>query len=313
MKIIRSLKQISETHPPLALTIGNFDGLHLGHASIINQVKKIAKEKKLFSAILTFEPHPAVFFKSKNKIDFRLTSLAQKLRILKEMQVDYVIILPFNHKLAEVSAHDFAEKILIKTLRVKDLVIGYDFTFGKDREGNFKMLEGYDLNLVEISPVKIFEKTCSSTRIRELISEGKITEANQILGRNFTVKGLVIEGKKLARQMNFPTANLKTKPHLIKPKFGVYKTETFIPHLNKTFKSITNFGIKPTFDNVGFEPIFETHIFDFNQDLYGKKIYVEFLDFIRPEKKFSSLVELKEQIEKDCLAVKVSDTFGIRP
>jgi riboflavin kinase/FMN adenylyltransferase len=303
VKIIRNLNQISKNHPALALTIGNFDGLHLGHVEIINQVKKIAKEKKLFSAILTFEPHPAVFFKSKNKFDFRLTSLAQKLQILEEIQVDYAIVLPFNKKFADISANDFAEKILIKTLRVKDLVIGYDFNFGKNREGNFKMLERYDLNLVEISPIKILDKTCSSSRTRELINEGKITEANQILGRNFTIKGLVIQGKKLARQMNFPTANLKTKPHLIKPKFGVYKTKTFIPHLNKEFNSITNFGIKPTFDNIGFEPIFETHIFDFNEDLYGKKIHVEFLDFIRPEKKFSSLVELKSQIEKDIAAL----------
>jgi len=299
VKIIRSLNQITKNHPTLALTIGNFDGIHLGHLEIINQVKKIAKEKNLASAILTFEPHPVVFFKPEKKDGFRITSLAQKLRIFRDSGIDYAIILPFNSKLAEIEAKDFAEKILIKKLQVKDLIIGYDFTFGKNREGNFKMLENFDLNLSEISPIKKLGKTCSSTEIRKLISEGKIAEANQILGRNFMISGLVIEGKKLARQMNFPTANLKAKTPVIKPKFGVYKSSTFIPHLNQSFDSITNFGIKPTVDAKGSEPIFETHIFNFDQDLYGKKIEVEFLDFIRPEKKFSSLQELKKQIALD--------------
>lgn len=299
MKIIRSLEQISKNHPALALTIGNFDGVHLGHLAIINQVKKIAKEKNLSSAILTFEPHPAAFFKTKNNLDFRLTSLAEKLRIFKELKIDYVVILPFNQKLAEIEAEDFVKKIIIKKLHVCDLTIGYDFNFGKNRGGNFKMLEGFDLNLKEISPVKIADKTCSSTNVRNLIIDGKIKEANEILGRNFLIKGLVITGKKLARDLGFATANLKSKPALIKPKFGVYKSKIFIHHLNKTFNSITNFGIKPTIDNIGAEPIFETHIFDFNQDIYGKKISVELLDFIRPEKKFSSLIELKKQIEAD--------------
>lgn len=299
MKIIRNLNQIHHQLPQLVMTIGNFDGLHLGHMQIINEVKKIANEKNIHSAILTFEPHPTKFFKTKNDGNFRLTSLAQKLRIFDEAQIDYVIILPFNQKLAEIEAQDFISKILIKKFNVSDLVIGYDFTFGKNRLGNFKMLESYKLNLSEISPIKIDDKTCSSTLVRSLIAEGEIAKANKILGQNFTTEGLVISGKKLARQMNFPTANLKYKPHLIKPKFGVYKTSTFIPSLNQKFKSVTNFGFKPTFNNQSFEPIFETHIFDFNGDLYGQKIIVEFHDFIREEKKFSSLLELQKQIERD--------------
>lgn len=299
MKIIRNLNQIKTQLPQLVLTIGNFDGLHLGHMQIINQVKKIANEKNICSAILTFEPHPTKFFQTKNIENFRLTSLAQKLRIFDEAQIDYVIILPFNHKLAEIEAEHFVDKILIKKLNATNLVIGYDFTFGKNRQGNFKMLESYKFNLSEISPVRVNDKTCSSTLIRALLQDGNVAEANKILGKNFCVEGLVISGKKLARQMNFPTANLKYKKHLIKPKFGVYKTETFIPALNKKFKSVTNFGYKPTFNNQSFEPIFETHIFDFNEDLYDQKISVEFHDFIREEKKFASLLELQKQIEQD--------------
>jgi riboflavin kinase/FMN adenylyltransferase len=299
VKIIRSLNQITKNHPTLALTIGNFDGIHLGHLEIINQVKKIAKEKNLASAILTFEPHPTSFFKPKEKQDFRLTSLAEKLRILQSTGIDYAIILPFNKRLSVVKAEDFVKKILIKRLKVQHLTIGYDFTFGKNREGNFKTLESFSLDLKEVSPVKKLGKTCSSTQIRKLISEGKITEANKILGRNFTINGLVNLGRKIAAQLDFPTANLKTKSRMIRPKFGVYKTTTFIPHLNKKFNSVTNFGIKPTLNSREYEPIFETHIINFNQDLYGKKIHVEFLKFIRPEKKFSSLPDLKKQIMKD--------------
>lgn len=308
MKIIRDLKlsHYASTGksklPPLALTIGNFDGVHLGHSHIINQVKKIAKEKNLASAILTFEPHPIAFLRPERREDFRLTSLAQKLKIFAFEQIDYAIILPFNQKFSEISATDFVQRVLVEALNTKHLTIGYDFTFGKNREGNFKLLEGLNLDLSEISPVKNSEQTCSSTTIRKFISEGKITAANQILGRNFSISGIVNEGKKLAAQLGFPTANLKAKPQIIKPKFGVYKTETFIPHLNKKFPSITNFGIKPTISE-NTSPLFETHIPNFSQNIYGKKIHVEFLDFIREEKKFASLDELKKQIAADVLSL----------
>ncbi len=284
--------------PPISLTIGNFDGVHLGHSQIVEQVKKIAKEKNLASAILTFEPHPILFLKPDRPRDFNIQSLSQKLKIFAEEKIDYVIILPFNQKLAEISAPNFVQKILLEALNVKHLSIGYDFTFGKNREGNFKMLEEFNLDLSEISPVKNSDHTCSSSIVRRLVSEAKISEANKILGRNFAIVGLVNEGKKLASQLGFPTANLAAKPHIIKPKFGVYKTETFIPHLGKRFASITNFGVKPTVLETN-APLFETHILNFSQKIYGKKICVEFLDFIREEKKFSSLEELKQQILRD--------------
>lgn len=306
MQIIRNLKQIKTALPPLALTIGNFDGVHLGHLEIVKQVKKIAKEKNLATAILTFEPHPIAFLRYDRPKDFLINSLAQKLKIFAQEKIDYAIVLPFNKTLSEISAQDFVEKILVKSLNIKHLAIGYDFTFGKNREGNFKLLEEeskkFNFNLSEISPVKDHEQTCSSSIVRKLISEGKIIEANQILGKNFTICGLVNEGRKLAAQLGFPTANLISKPHIIKPKFGVYKTKTFIPHLNKTFNSITNFGVKPTTYDLRlttYDYLFETHIPDFSEKIYGKKIIIEFIDFIREEKKFASLEELKRQIEND--------------
>jgi riboflavin kinase/FMN adenylyltransferase len=302
VKIIRNLNQIKNGLPPLALTIGNFDGVHLGHLEILREIKKIAKEKNLKSAVLTFQPHPLFVLKPEKPRDFLIGSFAQKLKIFAEEEIDYVIALPFSKNLAEIAARNFVRKILVEHLNAKHLAVGYDFTFGKNREGNFKLLEEkskkFAFTLSEISVVKNGEETCSSSAIRKFISEGKIAEANKFLGRNFAVCGIVNEGRKLASQLGFPTANLKPKPHIIQPKFGVYKTETFIPHLNKKFPSITNFGIKPTVANITL-PLYETHLPDFSQNLYGKKIRIEFLEFLRDEKKFASLDELKNQIASD--------------
>ena len=301
MLIIRKPTQIKASQP-LALTIGNFDGVHLGHSKIVDEVKNFAKEKNLLSAILTFEPHPISFFKSDRAKDFRITSLSKKLKIFAEKEIDRTIILPFNQKIAAIKAEDFIEQILVKALNVKNLTVGYDFIFGQNREGNFQLLQqaskkfGFELN--QISALKESEQICSSSLIRKFISEGKIVEANRFLGRNFAICGNVTSGRKLANQLGFPTANLVTKPHIIKPKFGVYKTLTFIPSLEKKFPSITNFGVKPTIGG-DLIPLLETHILNFDQNIYGKKIEVEFLDFVREEKKFGSLDELKEQIKKD--------------
>jgi len=301
MLIIRKPTQIKASQP-LALTIGNFDGVHLGHSKIVDEVKNFAKEKNLLSAILTFEPHPISFFKSDRAKDFRITSLSQKLKIFAEKEIDRAIILPFNQKIAAIKAEDFIEQILVKALNVKHLSVGYDFIFGQNREGNFQLLQqaskkfGFELN--QISALKESEQICSSSLIRKFISEGKIVEANRFLGRNFTICGNVTSGRKLANQLGFPTANLLAKPHIIKPKFGVYKTLTFIPSLGKKFPSIANFGVKPTIAG-DLIPLLETHILNFDQNIYGKKIEVEFLDFVREEKKFGSLDELKEQIKKD--------------
>lgn len=301
MLVIRKPSQ-TQVSPALALTIGNFDGVHLGHSKIISEVKNFSYEKNLLSAILTFEPHPVSFFQNDRSKDFRINSLSQKLKTFENQKIDRVIILPFNKKIAAIKAEDFIEQILVKALNVKHLSVGYDFIFGQNREGNFALLQkasqefGFELN--EISALTKSDKICSSSLIRKFISEGKIIEANEFLERNFSIAGTVNHGRRLANQLGFPTANLLAKPHIIKPKFGVYKTLTFIPSMGKKFPSITNFGVKPTVgaDSV---PLFETHILNFNQDIYGKKIEVEFLDFVREEKKFGSLDELKMQIKKD--------------
>lgn len=302
MIVIRNLDLITSPLPKLAITIGNFDGVHVGHLKIINQLKNIAQENSCKSAIITFEPHPINFFKPQNSKNYRIASLAQKLKTFKELNIDYVIVLKFNEELSQVSAQDFITKILLDKLNALALIVGYDFTFGKNREGDFSFLQKYSKNLnfklEQISKVEINQEICSSSLVRKLIKNSQITEANKLLTKNFTISGIVNEGKKLGRTIGFRTANLLTKPHIIKPKFGVYKSKTYIPDLNKSFNSITNFGIKPSVKNDLLEN-FETHILDFNDDLYGKKISIELLDFIREEKKFSNLEELKAQIKQD--------------
>lgn len=307
MQIIRNLNQIKTNLPELSLTIGNFDGMHLGHQKIVNKVKTQANSNNLASAILSFEPHPITFLRPDKSRDFRIFNLSQKLKLFRDSKIDYAIILGFNHQMANITADDFVKEILVKKLQVKDLTIGYDFIFGKNRQGNYNLLEKhskeFNFKLNKISAVSDNDQIYSSSNIRRLIAAGKIKEANKFLSNDFAISGPVISGQKLANKLGFATANQMAKTNIIKPKFGVYKSQTYIPHLQKSFNSITNFGIKPTINGQNQQPIFETNIFDFEQNIYGKKIIVTLLDFIRDEKKFSSIDDLKQQIKLDKLKI----------
>jgi riboflavin kinase/FMN adenylyltransferase len=310
MKIFRistsDCLKVSSTEP-CVLTIGNFDGIHLGHQKIINQVKEVAKQKKLKSAVLTFEPHPAFFFKKNQSENFLITSFSQKLKIFREKKIDYVFVAKFNQNFSEIEADFFVKNFLIKNLRVSYLLIGYDFSFGKNKKGNYQFLQNFfdekTIFLQKIDAVKVDQKIYSSSLIRNFISEGKISFANSFLGRNFFVEGFVVKGKKLAQKLGFPTINVKLKKKNIRPKFGVYKTIISIEGFVEKFLSITNFGIKPTFDNSKIDPLFETYIPNFSHEIYGKKVKIEFIDFIRNEKKFSSAEELKKQIRIDLKSI----------
>lgn len=308
MKIIRGLNNIKNIEN-LSLTIGNFDGVHFGHQKIINSVQEKAKNNNLKSAILTFFPHPINYFKPQSTQNFLINSLAQKLNFFKQNSIDYVFLINFNSKFAEISSKEFIEEILINKLNTKNLTIGYDFIFGKNRSGNFNFLKKYQNNFKtqQISALKQNNITISSTNIRKFIQNGEIIQANNFLDKNFAIKGIIINGEKIGREVGFKTANMIAKNHLILPKFGVYKSKIFIKHLNKEFKSITNFGIRPTFNNNS-EPLFETHIFDYDDknygNLYHKSVELELIDFIRDEKKFDSINELKTQIEQDIFQAK---------
>jgi riboflavin kinase/FMN adenylyltransferase len=313
MLLIRDIKKITQSaqdfkSQPLALTIGNFDGFHLGHQKIISDLKNISQQKNLTSAILTFNPHPEIFFNKNLAKNFRINSASQKISLFKNHQIDLSIFINFNQKIANCEAEEFVSEFLIKTLNVKYLLVGYDFVFGKNRLGNFELLQKlakkYDFELAKISALSDDEnKIYSSTLIRSLIKNGEIKEANHLMNRNFSISSRVVEGKKIARSLGFPTANLFASDKIINPKFGVYQSLTSIEGDDKKYLSITNYGIKPTINHTNainnLKPIYETHLLNFKQNLYHKKISIELIDFIRDEKKFSSVEELKNQIKRD--------------
>ena len=310
MQIIKNFQNIDNDLQNTVLTIGNFDGIHLGHQEILKFARDIAGRKNIKSALLTFEPHPLKITKPHQIFDQKLSSLSQRLSILKEQNlVDITFIIGFNQKIADLSALDFVEQILVNKLKIKHLVVGYDFTFGKNRAGNADLLQKlakiYNFSFHRISAKSgVNGIIYSSTAVRNFIKNGDVKSANQMLSRNYQVSGIVIKGRQLARNLGFATANFLPKAELIKPKFGVYKVNVFMD--NQKYLAILNFGIKPTFYSTH-QPVFEVHILKFNQEIYGKKITVELLDFIREERKFASVEELKQQIKKDVDLISVKD------
>jgi len=286
------------------LAIGNFDGVHLGHQQIIKNLVDNAAEQNKFSAILSFDPHPRQFF-SRDLDRYQIIGMKQKQNFLSDLGVDNLFFLKFNESIANLSPNDFITKIIVHQLQVRKLVVGYDFHFGKNREGDAALLKEYatihGFNLEVIDPIKDSSRNevFSSSTIRESLKGGIIEKANMMLGRSWTMEGEVVHGDKRAREMNFPTANLL--PHdQIYPLKGVYAVNILI-NQNK-FEGIANFGERPTID--GKKLLLEVHLFDFDQDIYGKHLTVEFLTFIRGEKKFDSFSLLVQQIKKDIQVAK---------
>tara|TARA_Y100001970_G_scaffold181826_1_gene221276 strand:+ start:6541 stop:7473 length:933 start_codon:yes stop_codon:yes gene_type:complete len=281
------------------LAIGNFDGIHLGHQQIINSLVKEAKELNKPSAILSFHPHPRQFF-SRELDRYQIISDEKKQSIFADLGVNDYFCLKFDELLSNLSPIDFIKKIIIEQLNVEKLIVGYDFRFGKDRKGDKNLLlecsKIYGFNIKIIEPINNIKtnKPYSSTAIREGIRKGKMDEVNLLLGRPWSMGGVVIHGDKRARKMNFPTANIL--PHdQIYPLKGVYTVN--VKFENNTIRGIANFGIRPTVS--GEKLLLEVHLFDFNRDIYGNYLTVEFLAFIRGEKKFENFDYLIMQINKD--------------
>jgi riboflavin kinase/FMN adenylyltransferase len=300
MKIIKNIDKKQQNLPNIALTIGNFDGIHFGHQKILQKLRLEAKKRNLKTALLTFEPHPTKIFGKNSKN--RIYNLSEKVRILKiDNYIDYLFIINFDRNLMEISANDFLENILLNNINMKYLVTGYDFCFGKNRKGDAKFLndnaEKLNFEFEQIAEQKFNNKTYSSSLVRTLIENGQIKEANNILTRKFSISGIIIKGRGLARNLGYRTANIFPKKYQIRAKFGVYKVEISIANAD-FLPAILNFGIKPTITDDK-KPIFEIYILNFNQDIYGQKVRVRFLDFIREERKFKDINELKKQIGRD--------------
>jgi len=281
------------------LAIGNFDGIHLGHKKIIKQLVSKARDDNKASAILSFKPHPRQYF-SKDLDRYQIIGERKKQLILKNLGIDSFFLLNFDYSIANLSPSDFITKIIVEKLQVSKLIVGYDFRFGKDREGDILLLKDHAIihgfDLVIIDPIKdnLTNQVYSSSSIRELIKNGHMEKANKMLGYLWAMEGEVIHGDKRAREMNFPTANIL--PHQqIYPLKGVYVIKTSINQ--KNYNGIANFGERPTVD--GKKLLLEVNLFDFDENIYGKYLTVEFLTFIRSEKKFNNFALLVEQIEKD--------------
>ena len=301
MKIYQNLK-INKKHQNSVVAIGNFDGVHLGHQKVINHAQKKAKKNKLPFGIITFEPMPVMFFNKKIK-NHRINSLTQKKNLLKKLRLDFLIIVNFNKKFSKLLPKEFIEKIVFKKAKCKFVYVSNNFKFGYKRQGNTKTLKKYsniyNYKTVITNPFKKINKIISSTIIRKKISQGKIYEINKLLNRNWRIQGKVIKGDKRGRKIGFPTCNVKILDYVI-PKLGVYavkvKTRKFVK------KGIANIGYRPTFN--GQNLLLEVNIFGINKNLYNKEINVDFIKFIRSEKKFKNLEQLKKQIKIDIIQAK---------
>jgi len=281
--------------------IGNFDGVHLGHREIINLINDIAIQKSTKSCLLTFEPHPQKVLAGRDVS--LIVPVNEKLSLLEQAGVDYVVSLRFTKELSQLSAEEFVQDVLIKTLRIKDIVVGPDFMFGKNRSGNADMLKemgkkyGFETHI--INPRKLGDEVISSSMIRQIIVEGNILKLNDLLGYKYFLNGIIVEGEKRGREIGFPTANLDTQWELL-PKPGVYATISWLR--GSQYKSITNIGFRPTFGKN--KLLIETHLFDFSDTVYGEEIRVEFYQRLRDEKKFESVENLISQIKLDIEQVK---------
>jgi riboflavin kinase/FMN adenylyltransferase len=298
MYVIYNLEDLRRPLKNPVLTIGNFDGVHRGHLALFEQVKERAEELQGQSAVMTFEPHPIQVMKPTDGPRL-ITPTPQKLELIEKAGIEVLLCLRFTREFAAIAARDFVKNILVDRIGIKELVVGYDYTFGHNREGNISLLRemgdrlGFVVHLV--GPVHVNHALVSSTSIRNLVQEGKLDEAKVLLGRDYQLQGKVVKGhNRGGRLLGFPTANLQVKDELL-PRVGVYAVTVVID--GKVYNGVTNVGYNPTF---GDTPLtVETHILDFSGDLLGKTIRVNFLKRLRDEKTFRSIEELSEQISKD--------------
>jgi riboflavin kinase/FMN adenylyltransferase len=278
--------------------IGNFDAVHRGHQALLEVGRKRALHLGAPFSVLTFEPHPRALFTKGNSENFRVTPDIMKQDLLFKYGVDIIFSLPFTNETAKFSADHFISFILKDTLKLQSIVCGYDFHFGHNRTGNINHLEKAGLNVIELGALKDMDDDIySATRIREYIKKGDIQSANALLGWDWFIRGTVSHGDKRGRTIGFPTLNIPMGDTIV-PRMGVYASLT--RHKSVLYNSISNIGVRPTFATP--TPMVETHIFNFDQDIYNDDVEILPIHFIRDEVKFSSLDELKTQIEIDCKA-----------
>ena len=298
MQVFRHLPPLKSS--PLALAIGNFDGLHLGHQALLDKLCEVSKARNLTPAVMTFEPHPREFFTPLNA-PARLCNLREKLEYLQSANVQNVFVCAFNKRFAAITADEFMQNILRNSLNANTIMVGEDFKFGAKRAGTVADFKSNGFNLISMSRVDFNSERVSSTRVRDALFSGNLALATQLLGRHYSIAGRVVHGAKRGRELGFPTANIHMR-HDRPALTGVYAVK--LDGLN----SVANLGVRPTFKHgvVGVPKLLlEVHVLDFNGDLYGQHVHVEFLHKIREEMKFDSLDALKTQIAADIMSTRV--------
>ncbi len=299
MQIITDITQAQLTTPTV-LTIGTFDGLHRGHQALITQLKAAATRRRIFSAVIAFHPRPKRVLAPHLPNNDYLTTPTERIALFENLGVDVLILTPFTLEFARISAYEFVKR-LVDHLHLTELWCGHDFALGKNREGNVAKLTelgrefGYTVHKFE--PMLIEGIVVSSTKIRQLMAAGQVRQASQLLGRYPSISGLVVPGDQRGRTLGFPTANLDVPAERLLPANGVYATLAHLPGDTRTYQSVTNVGIRPSF-NSKIHTV-ETYLFDFNGNIYGQQLTLEFVERLRPEKKFDGLEQLKQQIAHD--------------
>ena len=295
---------IKKKHKNSIILIGNFDGLHLGHQKLFTLAKKFKKKYSLKVGVLTFEPMPKMFF-NKSLKHFRISSIKQKINLLTNFKVDFIIKKKFDNSFSKTKSIDFIEKILAKRLKAKFIFVSNNFKFGNKREGNVKQLIQFEnkcnYKIIEPKPLLVKKKIISSSLIRKYLQIGKLESANRLLNRKWSIEGKVQKGKQIGKKIGFPTANIDIKNY-VQACPGVYAVKIKINKSKKYLKGIANLGFRPTFN--GKKILLEVHLFNFSGNLYNKHLTVEFLKFIRNEKKFKNSDQLKKQIINDLSVAK---------
>jgi riboflavin kinase/FMN adenylyltransferase len=295
--LITDLKEIATPFTRSVITLGNFDGLHLGHQELIRKVIRRAKETGARSIVVTFRPHPLKIL-APEKCPPLISIYEEKIKLFEKLGIDVLVKIPFTLEFAKMSPEDFVQDILCGMLGAKEIFVGFNYRFGKGRKGNIATLkalgERLGFTVREVQQVSLHGEVISSTKIRHLLREGEVEHAAQLLGRTYTITGIVVRGDGRGKELGFPTANIAPK-HSIIPSHGVYAVRLFVR--DRFYDGVANIGMRPTFDkNV---LTVEVHVFDFNEDIYGEDISLYFIGKIRDEKKFGSAAELIHQIRAD--------------
>ena len=304
MKVLTDVDEFPKNISGSVVSIGNFDGLHLGHQALISRLKEASAKAGVPSVVMTFSPHPAQVLQPERKVK-SIFSRDDQTRMLAAFGIDFLVVQAFSRSFSELTPEQFVVSKLFKPLRPKNIVVGYDFAFGAHKKGSIEFLKqkgaefGFEVDL--IAPVKLKDQIVSSSRIRQLIAEGNLSLAGEMLGRNFYLEGIVEKGFQRGRKIGIPTANILCLSETT-PNSGVYCGYAHLKSEPK-FKAVMNIGVNPTFSESLHQTI-ECHLLDFNRDIYGRELRVEFVSKLRNEKKFSGIDELVAQIKLDIIEAK---------